>query len=145
MSEQYAGRQIVGMDLHRRRSVLVRMTDMGERLETVRISNDPEYLAQVMARAGEAPEVVLEAAYGWYWAADTLAELGATVHLAHPLGGRIHTVSATPSRGGVRVGPTRASTRGAAAVLADDAGRRRPGRRGRNGRRVEGRGVAVVP
>ena len=30
-----------------------------------------------MARAGEAPEVVLEAAYGWYWAADTLAELGA--------------------------------------------------------------------
>jgi transposase len=39
-----------------------------------------------MARAGEAPEVVLEATYGWYWAADTLAELGATAHLAHPLG-----------------------------------------------------------
>jgi transposase len=39
-----------------------------------------------MTRAGEAPEVVLEAAYGWYWAADALAELGATVHLAHPLG-----------------------------------------------------------
>jgi transposase len=74
------------MDLHRRRSVLVRMTETGERLETVRISNDPEYLRQVMARAGEAPEVVLEAAYGWYWAADTLAELGAHVHLAHPLG-----------------------------------------------------------
>jgi transposase len=86
VSEHYAGRQIVGMDLHRRRSVLVRMTDTGERLETVRISNDPEYLKAVMARAGEAPEVVLEAAYGWYWAADTLAELGATVHLAHPLG-----------------------------------------------------------
>jgi transposase len=28
----------------------------------------------------------LEATYGWYWAADTLAELGANVHLAHPLG-----------------------------------------------------------
>jgi hypothetical protein len=26
-----------------------------------------------MTRAGEAPEVVLEATYGWYWAADTLA------------------------------------------------------------------------
>jgi len=39
-----------------------------------------------MVRAGEAPEVVLEATYGWYWAADTLAEMGATVHLAHPLG-----------------------------------------------------------
>ena len=86
VSEAYAGKQIVGMDLHRRRSVLVRMTEAGERLETVRISNDPEYLREVMARAGEAPDVVLEATYGWYWAADTLAELGAHVHLAHPLG-----------------------------------------------------------
>ncbi|MCA1708647.1 MAG: IS110 family transposase [Actinobacteria bacterium] len=86
MSKAYEGKQIVGMDLHRRRSVLVRMTEAGERLETVRISNDPDYLRQVMSRAGEAPEVVLEATYGWYWAADTLAELGARVHLAHPLG-----------------------------------------------------------
>jgi transposase len=86
VSESYEGQQIVGMDLHRRRSVLVRMTETGEVLETVRISNDPDYLRQVMARAGEAPEVVLEATYGWYWAADTLAELGASVHLAHPLG-----------------------------------------------------------
>ena len=61
----YEGRQIVGVDLHRRRSVLVRMTETGEALETVRISNDPEYLRQVMSRAGEAPEVVLEATYGW--------------------------------------------------------------------------------
>jgi transposase len=30
--------------------------------------------------------VVLEATYGWYWAADVLADLGASVHLAHPLG-----------------------------------------------------------
>lgn len=86
MSEAYEGQQYVGIDLHRRRSVLVRMTDAGDRLETTRISNDPEYLQAVMARAGEAPEVVLEATYGWYWAADKLVELGATVHLAHPLG-----------------------------------------------------------
>jgi hypothetical protein len=65
MSGAYEGRQIVGMDLHRRRSVLVRMTEAGEVLETTRISNDPEYLGQVMARAGEHPEVVLEATYGW--------------------------------------------------------------------------------
>jgi len=74
------------MDLHRRRSVLVRMTEAGDRLETVRIVNDPERLAAVMSRAGEAPEVVLEATYGWYWAADALAGMGAQVHLAHPLG-----------------------------------------------------------
>jgi transposase len=65
---------------------LVRMTESGEHLETVRIVNDRDRLAEVMARAGQSPEVVLEATYGWYWAADALAELGARVHLAHPLG-----------------------------------------------------------
>jgi len=29
---------------------------------------------------------VLEATYGWYWAVDALQDLGARVHLAHPLG-----------------------------------------------------------
>jgi hypothetical protein len=48
------------MDVHRRRSVVMRMTKAGEHLETVRISNDREYLRAVIARAGEAPEVVLE-------------------------------------------------------------------------------------
>jgi transposase len=74
------------MDLHRRRSVLVRMTETGQTLVSVRISNDVEQLGRVMARAGDRPEVVLEATYGWYWAVDALADLGAEVHLAHPLG-----------------------------------------------------------
>ena len=39
MNEFYEGQQFVGMDLHRRRSVLVRMTETGEHLETVRIVN----------------------------------------------------------------------------------------------------------
>ena len=85
MSE-YDGRQFVGIDLHRRRSVLVRTTDAGEALEVARISNDVESLQAVLSRAGEAPEVVLEATYGWYWAVDALADVGALVHLAHPLG-----------------------------------------------------------
>jgi transposase len=86
MQSGYDGRQIVGIDLHRRRSVLVRMTGSGERLDSVRIDNDPIALALEIAKAGEGPEVVLEATYGWYWAADVLASAGATVHLAHPLG-----------------------------------------------------------
>ena len=32
MTEAYDGRQVVGMDLHRRRSVLVRMTEDGRKL-----------------------------------------------------------------------------------------------------------------
>ena len=78
--------QYVGIDLHRRRSVIVRRTPEGETLETVRIDNDAIALAAELAKAGEHPEVVLEATYGWYWAADVLAECGANVHLAHPLG-----------------------------------------------------------
>ena len=78
--------QYVGVDLHRRRSVIVRKSSAGEVLETAQILNDPLTLAEVVARAGEAPDVVLEACYGWYWAADVLAEAGAKVHLAHPLG-----------------------------------------------------------
>jgi transposase len=80
------GKQYVGVDLHRHRSVIVRKDTAGELLEAVQVDNDPIVLAEVMARAGEAPEVVLEATYGWYWAADVLAECGARVHLAHPLG-----------------------------------------------------------
>jgi len=85
MSE-YAGRQFVGIDLHRRRSVLVRTTESGEVLEAVQILNDVDRLNAVVERAGEDPEVVLEATYGWYWAVDALQAAGARVHLAHPLG-----------------------------------------------------------
>jgi hypothetical protein len=53
---------------------------------TVRIVNDAERLTSVMARAGHAPEVVLEATYGYYWAVDALVGVGASVHLAPPLG-----------------------------------------------------------
>jgi transposase len=85
MSE-YAGKQFIGIDLHRRRSVIVRTTESGEELESIRIPNDVESLDRVIARSGEDPEVVLEATYGWYWAVDALQAAGARVHLAHPLG-----------------------------------------------------------
>jgi transposase len=84
--EAYDGPQIVGMDLHRRRPVLVRMSEDGEKLATARITNSPARLTAEIARAGLHPKVVLEACYGWYWAADALAAAGAEVHLAHPLG-----------------------------------------------------------
>ena len=91
MTEAYDGRQVVGMDLHRHRSVLVRMTEDGRKLETARIDNSPAALRTVLARAGSSPRVVVEATYGWYWAADTLAAAGAEVHLAHPLGVKAFT------------------------------------------------------
>ena len=79
-------RQYVGIDLHRRRSVIVRMSEDGEKLSTVEIANDPIALSLAIAEAGPDPEVVLEATYGWYWAVDVLRAEGARVHLAHPQG-----------------------------------------------------------
>jgi hypothetical protein len=57
--------QYVGIDLHRRRSVIVRRNRAGETIDTVRIDNDPVALAAELAKAGEHPEVILEATYGW--------------------------------------------------------------------------------
>ena len=91
MTEAYDGRQVVGMDLHRRRSVLVRMTGDGRKLETVRIENSPQALRAVLARAGKNPRVVAGATYGWYRAVDVLEAAGAEVHLAHPLGVKAFT------------------------------------------------------
>jgi hypothetical protein len=86
VSAEYDRQQYVGIDLHRRRSVIVRMTPDGEQLGWVRIDTDPVALALELEQAGPNPEVVLEATYGWYWAVDVLAAAGARVHLAHPLG-----------------------------------------------------------
>ena len=58
--------QYVGIDLHRRRSVIVRQTPDGEVVDTVRIDNDPVALSCAIAQAGPNPEVVVEATYGWY-------------------------------------------------------------------------------
>jgi hypothetical protein len=68
--------QYVGIDLHRRRSVIVRKDAAGEVLEQVRIDNDPVALACEIEKSGPDPEVVLEATYGWYWAADVLQACG---------------------------------------------------------------------
>ncbi|HET9255155.1 MAG TPA: hypothetical protein VFO16_08125 [Pseudonocardiaceae bacterium] len=57
----------MGLDLYRRRTVMVRMTPAGERLEAVRFASDPVVLAGQIAKAGPSPEVVVEAAYYWYW------------------------------------------------------------------------------
>jgi len=76
----------VGIDLHRRRSVVVILDEDGTRVSSRRIDNSPLALAAAVGEAGPSPEVVLEATWGWYWAADVLAEAGCRVHLAHPLG-----------------------------------------------------------
>jgi transposase len=79
-------REYVGIDLHRRRSVVIRKNAAGELISKVHIDNSAEALCAAVGAAGPEPEVVVEATFGWYWAVDLLTEMGARVHLAHPLG-----------------------------------------------------------
>ncbi len=59
-------RQYVGIDLHRRRSVIVRRSAEGKTLEVTKVDNDDLLsFEQAVMAAGEHPEVVLEACYGW--------------------------------------------------------------------------------
>ncbi len=48
--------QYVGIDLHRRRSVIVRMDEDGEKLSTVKIENDPVALGLALAEADPDPD-----------------------------------------------------------------------------------------
>ena len=76
----------VGIDLHRQRSVVVVLNEDGKRVSWCRIDNSPANLAREVSAAGPDAEVAMEATWGWYWAADVIAETGARLHLAHPLG-----------------------------------------------------------
>jgi transposase len=80
------GGRYVGIDLHRRRSVIYTMDADGERIACVRIANDALTLLEEVAKAGADAEVVIEATYGWYWAVDLLRDAGFSVRLSHPSG-----------------------------------------------------------
>src|SRR3954447_8118994 len=62
---EYDDRQFVGIDLHRRRTVIVRQSESGEQLGSTRIVNDPAALAREIGKAGAEPEAVVGAAYNW--------------------------------------------------------------------------------
>ena len=57
--DEYDGKQFVGIDLHRRRSVIVRQSESGEQLSAVRIVNDPVALGLQLEKAGPDPR--------WCW------------------------------------------------------------------------------
>ncbi len=80
------GAEYVGIDLHRRRSVIVRKNAAGDKVSSVRVANNALAIAAAVAEAGPEPEVVIEATYGWYWVRDMLQAPGANVHLANPSG-----------------------------------------------------------
>jgi hypothetical protein len=57
--------EYVGIDYHRRRSLLVRRDESGASLGVARVVNDPLVLAAELAKAAPEPDVAIEATYGW--------------------------------------------------------------------------------
>ncbi len=81
-------REYVGIDLHRRRSVIVRKNASGELLSKTHIDNDPMALAAAVAAAGPEPEVVVEATFGWVRHEALFDRVGEGPHLRLVAAGR---------------------------------------------------------
>src|SRR2546425_12058256 len=76
----------VGVDLHRKRSVVAALNDQGELMLSRRIASRPEDFQRVFGELEPSSlSVVFEATYGWHWFADLLADAGIEAHMAHPL------------------------------------------------------------
>jgi hypothetical protein len=60
MTQEY-----VGIDLHRRRSVIYRMDEAGEKIDSIRVDNEPSRFAKEVSRAPVGSDVIVEATYGW--------------------------------------------------------------------------------
>jgi transposase len=74
----------VGIDLHRKRSQVCVVDEVGERVLARQIGNEPATVRALLAEL-DSPVVALEAAYGWEWLADLLERERVELHLAHPL------------------------------------------------------------
>jgi transposase len=75
----------VGIDLHRKRSQVVVLSDDGGLRLSRRIDNDPATFLALLAEIEGESRVALEATYGWEWLAELLEEAGFELRLAHPL------------------------------------------------------------
>jgi transposase len=76
----------LGVDLHRKRSVVTALAEDGTVMLSRRIASRPEAFQRVFGELEpRSLSVVFEATYGWSWFADLLADAGIEAHMAHPL------------------------------------------------------------
>ena len=78
----------VGMDLHKKTTTMVALSQDGRPVERYRVRSSAEGLRSALGDLSERSDgrisVTLEATGSWYWAVDVLEELGVDVHLANP-------------------------------------------------------------
>ena len=77
----------VGMDVHRKRSQVAIVDDVGAQQRNRNLANDPAKVPILGALPPGTP-VAFEAAYGWGWLVELLEELGLEPQLVHPSRGK---------------------------------------------------------
>ena len=76
----------LGVDLHRKHSVVTALAEDGRVVLSRRIASRPQDFQRVFGELEPGSlSVVFEATYGWCWFADLLADGGIEAHMAHPL------------------------------------------------------------
>ncbi len=60
------GKEHVGLDLRHRRSVIYRLDQAGEKIDSVRVDNEPSRFAKTVSVAPVGSDVIVEATYGCY-------------------------------------------------------------------------------
>jgi len=73
----------VGIDVHRNRTQVCVMDNKGNELRNRNVVNDRTVLAGELSGLRKGTKVVLEAAYGTDWLAESITDLGHELHLAH--------------------------------------------------------------
>jgi transposase len=74
----------VGMDVHRKRSQVAVVDDIGVLQGNRNLPNDPAQLVPILGVLPPGTPVAFEAAYGWGWLVELLEELELEPHLVHP-------------------------------------------------------------
>ena len=107
----------VGIDVHRKRSQVVVVTEDGRVQLNKNVVNGTEPFLRLIGDLPAGTPVAFEAAFGWSWLADLLEDYGFDSHLVHPL--RCKAIAAAASRAarcpGSRASPGAGGPRRAAA------------------------------
>ncbi len=75
----------VGVDYHKRYSMITQMDEKGNIVDQLRLSNDPSSLTGFVDRLPEGSKIALEATGNWYYFYELLEEKSPEIYLAHPL------------------------------------------------------------
>jgi len=74
----------IGIDLHKKFSVIVFVDAAGKVIDRKRVINDKGFIAESLSGVSRDSCITYEATYNWYWLYDFLIELGFKVKMAHP-------------------------------------------------------------